>query len=191
MSKNEELIEMPKNDRKHSFFILLYPDSTSYDINDVFFELRGFKEYAYILHKPESDELKEHYHLFIHLDNACTCEAISKRLGIPVNHIKYVKSMRACLRYLSHVDYPEKIQYDFHDIICSKLLERDLYKCYCDIESEQEIISNIYDFMVSLKNDYNYSLALVELVKFVNLNCYDTVYKRYRQEFKEFLKDLY
>ena len=35
--KQDELIELPKNDRYRSFLILLYEDTTSYDINNVFF----------------------------------------------------------------------------------------------------------------------------------------------------------
>ena len=37
--KQEDLIELPKNDRYRSFLILLYEDSTSYNINDIFLKL--------------------------------------------------------------------------------------------------------------------------------------------------------
>lgn len=189
--KQEDLIEMPKKDRFRSFFILLYPDSKSYNIDNVFFELNGFKYYSYIKHQPESDELKEHYHLYIYVESACTISAVSKRLGIPINHIQHVLSQRAALRYLTHIDYPEKIQYDFKNIKYSVGIERDLLKSYSDIESEIDIINNIYKFITSLKENYSYNEALIELIKFVNLNYYDTIYKRYRNEYKEFMKNLY
>lgn len=189
--KNEDLIELPKNDRYRSFLLLLYPDSHSYNIQDIFFELNGFKNYAYILHQPESDEKKSHYHVYIHLDSACTISAVSKRLGIPVNHIQHVRSERASLRYLTHIDYEDKIQYNFYDIKYSKGIERSLLKSYSDVESESDIINSIYKFIDGLKENYSYSEAIIELVKFVNMNFYDSIYKRYRIEFKDYLKMVY
>lgn len=189
--KNEDLIELPKNDRYRSFLLLLYPDSRSYNIEDIFFELNGFKNYAYILHEPESDEKKPHYHVYIKLDSACTISAVSKRLGIPINHIQHVRSERASLRYLSHIDYEDKIQYNLYDIKYSKGIERSLLKSYSDVETEGDIINSIYKFIDSLKGSYSYSEAIMELIKFVNMNFYDSIYKRYRIEFSEYMKLAY
>lgn len=189
--KQEDLIELPKNDRYRSFLILLYEDTTSYDINNVFFEINGFKKFAYIRHEPETDEKKSHYHLYISLDSACTISAVSKRLGVPPQFIQHVRSERASLRYLTHVDYPEKIQYEIKDIKYSLNIERSLLKSYSDVESEIDIINNIHNFILSLKNDYTYNQALIELIKFVNSNFYDTIYKRYRNEFREFMINVF
>lgn len=189
--KQEDLIELPKNDRYRSFLILLYEDTTSYNINDIFFEINGFKKYAYIKHEPETDEKKSHYHLYISLDSACTISAVSKRLGVPSQFIQHVRSERASLRYLTHVDYPDKIQYNLTDIKYSTNIERSLLKSYSDIESEIDIINNIYNFILSLKDDFSYNQALIELIKFVNTNYYDTIYKRYRNEFREFMLNIF
>lgn len=189
--KQEDLIELPKNDRYRSFLILLYEDTTSYDINNIFFEINGFKKFAYIRHEPESNEKKSHYHLYISLDSACTISAVSKRLGVPAQFIQHVRSERASLRYLTHVDYSEKIQYEIKDIKYSLNIERSLLKSYSDVESEIDIINNIHNFILSLKNDYTYNQALIELIKFVNSNFYDTIYKRYRNEFREFMINVF
>lgn len=189
--KQDELIELPKNDRYRSFLILLYEDTTSYDINNIFFEINGFKKFAYIKHEPESNEKKSHYHLYISLDSACTISAVSKRLGVPAQFIQHVRSERASLRYLTHLDYPEKIQYEIEDIKFSSNIERSLLKSYSDVESEIDIINNIHNFILSLKNDYTYNQALIELIKFVNSNYYDTIYKRYRNEFREFMLNVF
>lgn len=191
MDYKNELIELPKNDRFRSFMILLYDDTTSYDFERVMFEIRGFKQYAYIKHLPETDEKKSHYHLYIHLDSACTISSVSKRLCVPEKFIQNVRSERACLRYLSHIDYPEKKQYGIDEIVCSKNLERKILKAHSDIEDETTIIDNIYKFIYDLKNDYDYHNAVMQLIKFVNMNCYDSIYKRYRLEFKEYMNDLY
>ena len=191
MEDKTELIELPKNDRFRSFMILLYDDTTSYDFNNVMFEIRGFKQYAYIKHLPEDDEKKSHYHLYIHLDSACTISSVSKRLGVPEKFIQNVRSERACLRYLTHIDYPEKKQYHIEDIFCSKNLERKILKAHCDVEDETTIIENIYKFILDLKDNYDYQDGVMQLIKFVNLNCYDSIYRRYRIEFKEYMNDLY
>lgn len=189
--KQDDLIELPKNDRYRSFLILLYEDTTSYNINDIFFEINGFEKYAYIRHEPETDEKKSHYHLYISLHNACTISAVSKRLGVPTQFIQHVRSERASLRYLTHIDYPEKIQYEIKDIKYSLNIERSLLKSYSDVESEIDIINNIHNFILSLKNDFTYNQALIELIKFVNSNYYDTIYKRYRNEFREFMINVF
>ena len=189
--KQDELIELPKNDRYRSFLILLYEDTTSYNINDIFFEINGFKKYAYIKHNPETNEKKSHYHLYISLDSACTISAVSKRLCVPAQFIQHVRSERASLRYLTHIDYPDKIQYEIKDIKYSLNIERSLLKSYSDVESEIDIINNIHNFILSLKNDFTYNQALIELVKFVNSNYYDTIYKRYRNEFREFMINVF
>lgn len=191
MEDKVDLIELPKNDRYRSFMILLYKDTTSYNFDDVMFEIRGFKHYAYIHHYPESDEKKEHYHLYIHLDSACTITAVSKRLGVPINYIQNVRSERACLRYLTHIDYPEKKQYRLEEVVSSRNMERKIIKSHCDVEDETTIIDNIYKFIIDLKDNYDYYEAVMQLIKFVNLNCYDSIYKRYRLEFKEYMNEIY
>ena len=72
----EEII--PKKYRCFTF--ILYEETTSYNFKDVLFSLNDFKYYAYIRHLPEEEEKKIHYHVIIKLDNATTCEGISKRL---------------------------------------------------------------------------------------------------------------
>lgn len=191
MEDKVDLIELPKNDRYRSFMILLYIDTTSYNIDDVMFEIRGFKQYAYIHHLPETDEKKEHYHLYIHLDSACTISSVSKRLGVPINYIQHVRSERACLRYLTHIDYPEKKQYSIDEVVSSKNMERKIIKAHNDVEDETTIIDTIYKFIIDLKNNYDYYDGVMQLIKFVNINCYDSIYKRYRLEFKEFMNEIY
>ena len=179
--------EQIKEDRFRNFMIILYEDSTSYNFNDVLFTLKGFKYYAYIKHKPEEDEKKEHYHVFLHLDNASTLSAIAKRLGVAENYFQPVKSVRSCCRYLTHIDYDDKIQYDINDVVISKLFERKFKKNFEDIKTEEEIIQDIYNFIDNLQVE-TYYISLQYLVIFVNKNCYDTLFRRYRNEFIEYLR---
>lgn len=192
MSKNNQrLEEQIKQDRFRNFNILLYKDTTSYKYSDVIFKLNEYKYYAYIEHKPETDEKKEHTHLFIHLDNACTISAVANNLGIPKNFVQETKSVRSSCRYLTHIDYPDKIQYDYKDVHISTLFERKFKKNFEDLETEEQIINNIFEFIDNLHFDYTYNYAMRVLIQWVNLNVYDTIFKRYRTEFLDYLKSTY
>ena len=192
MSKNKQrLEEQIKQDRFRNFNILLYKDTSSYKYSDVIFKLNEYKYYAYIEHKPETDEKKEHTHLFIHLDNACTISAVANDLGIPKNFVQETKSVRSSCRYLTHIDYPNKIQYDYKDVHISTMFERKFKKNFEDLETEEQIINNIFEFIDNLHFDYTYNYAMRVLIQWVNLNVYDTIFKRYRSEFLDYLKSTY
>lgn len=169
------------------FVAILYEDSEIYNFNDVMFNLNQFKYYAYIKHYPEKEESKEHYHLFLSVDSATTIKNISKRLGIPENYIQYVKSVRSSIRYLTHIDYPEKIQYDIDMCTVSGALKRKFRKQFEDIKSESDIIEDIYNWIDNFQFK-DYHTTLKHLIMYVNLNCYDTIFKRYRPEFIDYLK---
>lgn len=185
MKKKQEQIIDTK--RYRNFMILFYDESKHYNFDDVIFNLHSMKYYAYIKHLPETDEKIEHYHAFIHLDSATTEEALAKRIGIPKDKVQYVKNIRGGCRYLTHIDYPEKIQYSLDDVKVSGLFKRKFLKNFEDIKTEEEIIQDIYFFIENNHYD-SYTEKLKYLIMFVNINCYDTVYKRYRPEFIDYLK---
>ena len=173
--------------RYRNFMILFYDESKHYKFDDVLFNIHSLKYYAYIKHQPEDDEKVEHYHGFVHLDTACTSSALAKRLGIPEDKIQYVKNVRGGCRYLTHIDYPEKIQYSIDDVKVSGLFKRKFLKNFEDVKTEEEIIQDIYYWIENCHFD-SYCEKLKYLIMFVNLNCYDSVYKRYRPEFLDYVK---
>lgn len=177
--------EIPKKYRCFEFVV--YDESKHYKIDDIFFSLHGFKYWAWIKHQPEQKEKQEHYHILIKLDNATTIESISKKTGVPTHKIQYVKNIRAMCRYLIHLDDPEKIQYSYNDVHVSKLFERKFKKNFEELKTEEEIIQDIYFFIDNSHFD-NYHEKLKYLLLFVNFNCYDTIYKRYRLEFLDYMK---
>lgn len=182
--KSEEI--MPKKYRH--FSIILYSDSTIYNFKEVLSDLKGsFKDWAYIRHLPEKEEKKEHYHFNLHLENARSLESLSKRLGIPSNYIKVIKSVRLMDRYLIHIDDEEKRQYNLTDVKVSNHYSSKYFSSFDDLKSEQDIIDDIYNFIDTLDlNDYR--LCLRYLVSYVNSCGYDKIYKRYRNEFISYLK---
>ena len=189
MKKSETLSEEIEAKKYRHFMLILYKDSTSYNFDDVLFDLKGsFKNYAYIFHKPEKDEKKEHYHFILSLDNPRTISGISKRVGVQDNYIQPIKSLRASCRYLVHIDYDSKIQYDLTDVVVSHSFQRKFFGAFDDLKSEQDQIDDIYCFIDSL-NGMTMKEAMKTLVIFVNSQNYDTIYRRYRPEFIDYLKE--
>lgn len=183
-------------DRFRCFSLVLYDDTDSYNFDEVIRNIKTYKNYAYIKHdkdlKEDNTLKKIHYHCILKLDNACTISALSKKLDIPDNYIQNVRNERTMVRYLIHVDDPLKVQYDKNDIIASPIYSRYVGKCFEGIESEEEQLSKIYTFVSDLstkaKNQHD---ALYLLVQYVNSNCYDTIYKRYRFEINDYLRSLF
>lgn len=180
----EEIIE---DKTFRNWMILLYEDTESYVLSDILFNISSLKNYAYIKHSPESDEKKEHYHVYLELSSATTQQRLAKRLGIPENYLKRVKSRRGAVRYLTHIDYPEKIQYDLNDVKVSRSFQRKFKLCFEDLLTEEEILQNIYHWIDCSKFD-DFFEKLKYFTMFINSECYDTVFKRYRFEIMEYLK---
>lgn len=178
------------------FSFIIYPDTESYDFYEVLRNVKTYKNYAFMKHDQDLDKeghlKKEHYHVILKVDNACTISAISKKIGIPDNYVQNVKNERTMVRYLVHEDDSDKYHYDKNKIICSPIYSRYVGRCFMDLESEEVQLNNIYREIEKLaSNTTNYHDALQLLVQYVNINCYDTVYKRYRFELKDYLTSLY
>lgn len=192
LQKEEDL-----NKRKRLFTLVLYPDSTSYDFEEVMRYIKSYKKWAYAIHdqdkKDNSDELKKlHYHVVIKTENNTTISALSKKLGIADNYIKAVRNERSMIRYLIHLDDLEKYQYKKNIIKCSSLYDRFVSKCFDDLEDEPTQLANIYNYVSDLsKKEKSIHNATFLLIQYVNMNCYDTIYKRYRFEIQDYLKSLY
>lgn len=189
MKNNEvgELLEEKSSKKYRHWLILLYQDTTSYDFKEVLRIIKSQRKWAYIKHFPESNEKKEHFHVIISFDNATKKETLSKKLGVPSNYIDEIKSFRTICRYLIHKDDEDKFQYSLDQVKLSKLFEKDFLKQFDDLETEEEILSNIYSFISNLDN-LSYIEALKSLIYYVNIHCYDRIYKRYRYEFLDCLK---
>lgn len=188
----ETLTEEIDEKRYRNFIILLYEDSTSYNFEEVLFDLKGsFKNYAYIKHKPETSEKKEHYHFILSLDNARTISSLAKRVGVAPNYFQPIKSLRASCRYLTHIDTEEKNKYNLSDVVVSNSFMRKFYGAYDDLKTEGDVIDDIYNYVEYITSTTgNVQEAIKELIMFVNKNNYDTIYKRYRVEFLEYLKSI-
>lgn len=183
-----ESLEEQRPVRYRNYIVLLYQDTNSYKFDEVLRIIKSQKKWAYIKHFPESDEKKEHYHCILSFDNQKTQSALAKQLGIPEMFVKPVKNMRSMCRYLIHKDDEEKYQYSLEQVKVSNLFEREFKKQFDDIETEDQIIDKIYQFILSLANKFQYPEMQRLLIQYVNSHCYERIYKRYRFEFTEYLK---
>lgn len=181
------LLEEKISKKFRHWIVLLYQDSNSYNFDEVLRICKSQKKWAFIKHFPESNEKKEHFHVILSFENATKKETLAKKLGIEQNYIDEIKSFRTMCRYLTHIDDEDKFQYNLDQVKISKLFEKEYKKQFDDIETEEEIINNIYSFISKVVN-LPYNEAIISLIQYVNINCYDRIYKRYRYEFNEFLK---
>lgn len=188
MKKNDTTSEEVIEPRYRHFMFLLYPEDDNY--NDILNDIKGsFKNWAYITHKPESEEKKEHTHLILSLDNTRTIESICKRLEIPTRLCQRVRGLRGACRYLVHKDNEDKIQYDLNDVIVSKSFSSKFFGAFDDLESESDMLSNIYQFI----NDHKCCSPIeleVMLTHFVCSTNYNKVFKRYYPTLVKYINEV-
>lgn len=183
-----ESLEEIKPQRFRNFTLILYQDTKSYNFEETLRIIKSQRKWAYIKHFPENEETKEHYHVILSFDNQSSISALSKKTGVPEQHIKGIKNFRSMCRYLIHKDDEEKYQYSLDQVKVSPLLSKEFKKQFDDIETEDEIIDKIYNFIEGLKGKFGYAQTQRLVVQYVNMHCYERIYKRYRFEFTEFLK---
>lgn len=188
---DDEITEDNGLGRARNYFILLYKDTTSYNYNDALRVLKGFKYWAYMEHTPEVDEKKEHTHFFLHLDNAMTVKRLSSQTGIPKRFFEVPRSVRSVNRYLTHIDDEDKTQYKKDDVHVSKNWERNFNKCFDNLETEEEIIIKIFNYIdeIIIVNK-SYSTILKSIMLWSYQNSYDSIYRRYKKEFDEYIKSM-
>lgn len=123
--------------------------------------------------------------------NARTISSLAKRVGVASNYFQPIKSLRASCRYLTHIDTEEKNKYNLSDVVVSNSFMRKFYGAYDDLKTEGDVIDDIYNYVEYITSTTgNVQEAIKELIMFVNKNNYDTIYKRYRVEFLEYLKSI-
>lgn len=188
--------KITEDGRYRLFFLELYHDTESYDYDSVKRILKSMGKYAYITHDKDLSEdgtlKKIHDHWIIKLDNAMTGRAFQKKTGVPLQFCQEIQNERSCCRYLIHTDDEDKYQYKKEDVHCSSNYQRQFLKCFTELETEEQQLSNIYNFISKISlNEKNKHNALFYLIEYVNSNCYDTIYKRYRFEIKDYLNSLY
>ncbi len=185
--------------RARNFAIVLYPNESEKDKETLEYIINNF-EYAYIEHDKDiweedgeehkrGEKKKPHTHVLINLKNARSDESMKDELQ--VNYIE-TSNFYAYARYLIHLGYPNKYQYEKEKIITNMptRIENALKR---EFNSEEQDARILLDFIFketnkgfltfrkltefALEND-----CLKELQKksyFYNQFCDQTGFRRY------------
>ncbi|MDO5332351.1 MAG: Rep family protein, partial [Bacillota bacterium] len=71
--------------------------------------------------------------------------AVAKDLGLQEHDIEIIKSWKAQVRYLTHLDDEDKVKYDTKDIVANTPIEKYLFLEKEECESALEILEEILD----------------------------------------------
>lgn len=119
MPENQKNEEKQKNKKSRNWGLLVYPESCPENWED---KLKGL-QYCYCLHdrdvnKSTGELKKAHIHVVISFDGPTTFNVV-KELTDSLNgpYPQAIRSLRGAIRYLIHIDYPKKFQYERKEIV--------------------------------------------------------------------------
>lgn len=141
---------MTSNKQARIFTGVLYPDSKSYDYQVMLGVLADvFPEFAYVLHDQDVDSKgnlkKPHLHWLGRLENPTTIGGISLRTTLPAHDIEAGKSFKALVRYLVHLDDPDKVQYPVSAVTANFPLDKYLKGKETDAEKAAMLLQFIVE----------------------------------------------
>ena len=173
------------------FLFLLYEKTTSYDFEEVLCRLKSYRNWAYIKHTPETNEKKEHYHFVLYLEDSTTINSLVKKIGVPAQFIQPVDSPRRVNRYLTHIDYDDKIHYELDDVIVSKNYQRKFNICYDDLYDDEQIVNMIMFHIKELVSEYRSpSIIKLNLASWCYEKGFIKIYKLFYNDFVDYIKEL-
>lgn len=137
--------------------IILYDENILYDKLKILNKYKNI-QWAYIMH--DKDNVKEHYHLRIFCEDKKSISAWAKLLKVEKHEIEILIYKKLSIRYLVHLDNPEKYQYSFDNIISNFELKSYL----TNQSSETDDITLILSFIdtsgyISMYTLANYCLS--------------------------------
>lgn len=137
--------------RTRNFATIVYPESAPEGWQTKL-EEQAVKAFISPLHDKDKTEKgekkKEHYHVILSFDSVKTDKQAQNVISCfgGVGCIA-VNSLRSQVRYLTHIDSPDKAQYRKDDIVC--LSGADAVPFFADKASDDKIIGDIEDFIIS------------------------------------------
>lgn len=162
------------NIKSYSYCCILYEDSTDYDFNSVLNHIKNLPncKYCYILHQPEEEDKKHHYHIVLKFSSRRYLSSICKIIGLPINYIQPCK-LNNYLKYILHIDYEDKIQYQLEDV--KGTLVPYMRKLLMTDDKERVILDDILDLIDNTQNKISFS----DVFSYVRFNEYLSTYLKY------------
>lgn len=146
-----ELEKMPDVKTSRTFSVLLYVETESYNTDDVLAKCTEyFPEWAHIRHDfdvtSDGEVKKAHIHVVGRLDGPRSPATVANMLGVPAQFVACKKgyTFRKGVRYLVHLDDPDKFQYEASDIVTNVDIGKYIDP-YADVEQAKSIFKKITD----------------------------------------------
>lgn len=106
-----------------SWSFVLYPDSDSYEYDNVIDIVKECPSWAYIIHdrdtNDDGEQKKTHTHCLVKFKSAKKLHQVSEKFGIPENMFRAVKSFQQAEKYLCHLteDSADKARYNVSEVV--------------------------------------------------------------------------
>lgn len=171
--------------RSRFFDLILYPDCQEH-MNVLSLIKDSGLPYAGCLHdrdETEEDLLKKaHLHVVV-WGLQTTISGFSSKFGIPENYIRIHGSVESRLRYLVHMDDPEKYQYSVDSVFGSPEGLKRFRECLNVSEDENDNVFSIISLLESYSPD-----EYVTLSRFVKDVCSSSLFPYYRRAQSTFIE---
>lgn len=166
MSNEKDTTNIPRYKSK-VHLVELYTDSDTW--NTAYDKLLLMDNVAYIHHN--ADNCKEHIHAVVFTENQTYNTSIAKILGIESKWIEQVKDRKKVLRYLIHLDNPDKHQYSEDEVMFTSEYAKQQFTVACDVGVKESEDSKVLR-LIELIDSYDY----LTYRQFVKLACENELY---------------
>lgn len=157
--------------------LLLYPDNDEHV--KALETIKENYEYAYILHEPEEDTKKPHWHVVLRFKNAQWNTSIAKNLGITPNFILNCSNLEKALQYLIHYNDTDKKQYDISCVV-GPLVDRLKISINKKDRTEDEEAKILIDYIVNQSE----IISFTKFAKYCVVNGYWATFRRGQNIFR-------
>lgn len=174
-----------ETDKIRNFELILYPDTTSYNYQDVLQLLtERFDKWAYITHDRDTDSngevKKAHTHFYGSRPGSVYIRNIANMSGVPENYINPVFDWDLAMKYAIHANDPTKFLYASSDITANFSLN----KHFKDSHDDAVDAAAIFDYICESR-----CTTLEQLLKFVFANGYWAAYRRAASTWSNLIAD--
>lgn len=97
----------------------------------------------YLIEHINDDGTNKHFHFVLSFPNKSSVTFKTLKNKFPYGDIETCKNVRSCVRYLTHIDEPEKKQYDWSDVITNNPERLERYKLNDDVFNVDTVVKMI------------------------------------------------
>lgn len=173
-----------EKDKTRNIEVELYPDTTSYNFDEVLEQLKTYfdNKWAYIRHdhdlKEDGSPKKSHVHFYGARKTAVKLQTVSNNFGVPANHVIQINDWDAAMKYAIHLNDTDKYLYSADSVIANFDYKKHVKTVHDDASDAMIIFRFIMDQNVMTKS---------KLVEWVLDNGYWGAYRRAQATWSDLL----